>query len=142
MTRINLVDPTELCDKHLLAEYRELIRIPNAVWSGKMQTKYIDSPKQYTLGAGHVKFFVDKMLWLLERHQTLYSELLFREFNVTEIFWPSEMLDFFKNSRLFNDYNPSASEIDLNISRILDRMPVNPKFTHRGAPLYYEGNYR
>lgn len=30
MTRINLVPPEELCDQHLLAEHRELTRIPNA----------------------------------------------------------------------------------------------------------------
>ena len=35
MTRINLVPPTELCDQHLLAEHRELTRIPNAVAKGK-----------------------------------------------------------------------------------------------------------
>ena len=31
MTRINLIPPKELCDQHLLAEFRELTRIPNAV---------------------------------------------------------------------------------------------------------------
>ena len=142
MTRINLVDPSELCDKHLMAEYRELIRIPNAVYSGKMKTCYKDTPNVYTLGTGHVKFFVDKMLWLYERHQILYSELLFREFRVTEIVWPFEMLQFLKEQLLFNEYIPTKAEIELNISRILDRMPENPKFTHRTAPLYYEGNYR
>ena len=34
MTRINLVPPAELCDQHLLAEHRELTRIPNAVARG------------------------------------------------------------------------------------------------------------
>jgi len=35
MTRINLVPPQELCDQHLLAEHRELTRIPNAVARGR-----------------------------------------------------------------------------------------------------------
>lgn len=35
MTRINLIPPEELCDQHLLAEHRELTRIPNAVARGK-----------------------------------------------------------------------------------------------------------
>jgi len=35
MTRINLVPPEELCDQHLLAELRELPRIPNAVLKGR-----------------------------------------------------------------------------------------------------------
>ncbi|HGJ5874346.1 MAG TPA: pyrimidine dimer DNA glycosylase/endonuclease V [Arsenophonus apicola] len=29
MTRINVIPPNELCDQHLLAEHRELTRIPN-----------------------------------------------------------------------------------------------------------------
>lgn len=28
MTRINLVDPSELLDQHVLAEFREITRIP------------------------------------------------------------------------------------------------------------------
>ena len=39
MTRINLVPPEELCDQHLLAEHRELTRIPNAVAKGKYHLK-------------------------------------------------------------------------------------------------------
>ena len=142
MTRINLIDPSELCDKHLMAEYRELIRIPNAVYSGKMQTKYNDSPKEYTLGAGHVKFFVDKMLWLCNRHEALAYELVYREYNIELMTWDHVMIEFMKSNKLWNDYNPTQPEIDLNVSRILDRMPENPKFTYREAPLYYEGNYR
>ena len=142
MTRINLIDPSELCDKHLMAEYRELIRIPNAVYSGKMKTWYKDAPSIYTLGTGHVKFFVDKILWLLNRHQDLFDELRYRGFNVTEMQIDSQMAMFFKKNKLFNEYQPTKEEVNLNISRILDRMPENPKFTHREAPTYYEGNYR
>lgn len=36
MTRINLIAPAELCDQHLLAEHRELTRIPNAVAKGNL----------------------------------------------------------------------------------------------------------
>lgn len=37
MTRINVVPPSELCDQHLLAEFRELTRIPNGVLYGKFK---------------------------------------------------------------------------------------------------------
>ena len=49
MTRINLVPPEELCDQHLLAEHRELTRIPNAVAKGKYHLK---GPVSYT----HLKY--------------------------------------------------------------------------------------
>ena len=48
MTRINLVPPAELCDQHLLAEHRELTRIPNAVAKGKYHLK--GQPAEYKLG--------------------------------------------------------------------------------------------
>lgn len=62
MTRINLVPPAELCDQHLLAEHRELTRIPNAVAKGKYHLK--GQPAEYKLGEGHVRFFFNKMAFL------------------------------------------------------------------------------
>ncbi len=47
MTRINLVPPSELCDQHLLAEYRELTRIPNLVAKGKFSLE--NQPSDYKL---------------------------------------------------------------------------------------------
>jgi hypothetical protein len=47
MTRINVVPVTELCDKHLLAEHRELKRIPNRIVKGKFTLK--DAPTEYVL---------------------------------------------------------------------------------------------
>ena len=54
MTRINLVPPEELCDQHLLAEHRELTRIPNAVAKGKYHLK--GQPAEYKLGEGMCAF--------------------------------------------------------------------------------------
>lgn len=130
MTRINLIDPVLLCNQHLMAEYRELIRIPNSIVSGRMKSKYADQPKSYVLGSGHVKFFVDKMKWLHDRHRLLYAELRHREFNVQEILWDG-IVDDLVEKKIWNDWSPSNSEIELNISRILVRMPENAKWTNR-----------
>jgi hypothetical protein len=35
MTRINLIPVNELTDQHLLAEHREIKRIPNVILSGR-----------------------------------------------------------------------------------------------------------
>lgn len=56
MTRINLIAPAELCDQHLLAEHRELTRIPNAV--AKRKFSLLGQPEDYKLGTGHVRFFL------------------------------------------------------------------------------------
>lgn len=57
MTRINLVPVQNLCDQHLLAELRELPRIPNAVEKGRYSL--LNVPTEYVLGKGHVTFFYD-----------------------------------------------------------------------------------
>ena len=67
MTRISVgVRASELCDAHLIKERIELLRIPNAVKTGKAVVK--DIPKTFTLGKGHVKFFYDKTEYSQPHH--------------------------------------------------------------------------
>ena len=77
MTRINLIPPSELCDKHLIAEMHELPRV------FRLARPCPDAPKQYTLGKGHVKFFYDKIAFLHGRFIALVDEMLNRGFKVT-----------------------------------------------------------
>lgn len=66
MTRINgSIDPSDLTDQHLLAEYREMIRIPNHVLKRDVLLHKI--PESFRLGRGHVTFFYDKIQFLHER---------------------------------------------------------------------------
>ena len=82
MTRINAgIDPRELSDRHLIAEHRELKRIPNLVRKGKFHME--GQPKAFTLGTGHVKFFYDKLGFLYKRYVLLYEECHRRGFDVT-----------------------------------------------------------
>ena len=56
MTRINVgIPPAELVNQHLLAEHREIKRIPNCVAKGKYNMDGM--PERFKLGTGHVKFF-------------------------------------------------------------------------------------
>lgn len=113
MTRINVgIDPSELPDKLLIAEHREITRIPNAVHAKR--AKMINLPKTFTLGKGHVKFFYDKMFYLEKRYKNLYAECRRRGFNVTD-----------KKSAFYNlpekclhDYIPTMRDRQLIIERI------------------------
>ena len=61
MTRINAgILPKDLTSKHLIAEHREIKRIPNCVGKGKYNMDNI--PDKFKLGTGHVKFFYNKLL--------------------------------------------------------------------------------
>lgn len=113
MTRINVgIDPRELPSKLLLAEHRELKRIPNTISSGKAIIRNI--PIYFTLGTGHVTFFYNKVKYLQRRYQALYEECLNRDFLVTNY---SSAFDGVP-TKLMNDYIPEEKDRELLIERI------------------------
>lgn len=120
MTRINAhIKPKDLLDQHLLAEYREIVRIPNVVKSN-LSNAYDKSkiaPKSFKLSTGHVIYFYDKIKFLHRRFLALKQELDYRgiENNMTdEMFWniPSD---------LYNDLAECDVANDLVAHRIIER---------------------
>ena len=84
MTRINAsIKPAELCNSMLFAEYREIKRVPNKLKNNKYSSKSI-APLQFTLNSGHELFFKDKILYLKNRSDALFKELLKRGYNVED----------------------------------------------------------
>lgn len=84
MTRINAFIPVEdLSNKHLIAEHREIKRIPNHVAKHFKKLSLARIPKQFTLNTGHVTFFFDKGEFTYKRYIQLYEECKKRGFNVT-----------------------------------------------------------
>lgn len=117
MTRINVgYCPAKLTDKMLIAEHREIKRIPNAVLSGKARIENI--PEQFTLGTGHVKFFYNKLGYLLSRYRSLYHECKRRGFNVTDFSsaWCNAPAD------LCVKYKPSKRDKRLIVNRINSKL--------------------
>lgn len=116
MTRINCgIPPAELSDKHLIAEHREIKRVPNVIKKGKFNLN--GQPKEFTLGTGHVKFFYTRLLYLKKRYEELYKECVNRNFNVTYFgdAWDDIPSDF------MNDYTPTAKDIKIIKERIKER---------------------
>lgn len=120
MTRINVgIPPKELTNKHLIAEHREIKRIPNVVSKGRYNLKNV--PASFTLGKGHVSFFYNKMGYLKERYQELHAECVARGFKVQnfEDSWrgvPKELM---------NHYTPTDRDVQIIRERIADRL-ANP----------------
>jgi hypothetical protein len=117
MTRINVGYPVEeLTTKHLIAEHREIKRIPNMISSGKAVVK--DIPNEFCLGKGHVKFFYNKLLYLLKRYKKIYNECKQRGFNVQDYSgaWDSCPVD------LMNDWIPEKKDKELIFKRILSKL--------------------
>jgi len=116
MTRINAGIPVDqLSDKHLIAEHREIKRIPNMIFSGR--AKLVGIPENFILGKGHVKFFYNKLLYLKLRYEELYEECKRRGFNITYFG------DAWKDSKpeLMNDWKPTKDSIKLIKQRIKER---------------------
>ena len=115
MTRINVgIHPRELPDKLLLAEHREITRIPNTVTSGRAKLR--DLPKKFTLGAGHVKFFYSRLGYLSQRYTSLFVECRRRGFQVTDKSTAFEKTD--ETSGLFGEYVETPEDRQILMERI------------------------
>jgi len=116
VTRINTgIQPEELPDKLLLAELREIKRIPNVIRQGKYNMKGI--PEEFTLGQGHVKFFYNKLKYLLDRYNALRQEALQRGFNVSD--WSDAWNGV--PAQLMNDYVETKRDREILLERIAEK---------------------
>lgn len=127
MTRINLVNPRELYDQHLMAEYREIFMIPAALkrsLKSKRGFKPEDIPPEFRLGRGHVKFFYDKGKYLAERYEKLKKELKRRGYklDVRRIF-PKNI---FLQHNLFGLWRPSGKDLALIRERLSEKIARKP----------------
>jgi deoxyribonuclease (pyrimidine dimer) len=118
MTRINVgIPPTELVNQHLIAEHREIKRIPNCIAKGKYNMQGI--PDKFKLGTGHVKFFYNKLLYLKNRYISLYEECIKRGFNVQNYISAWDNVP----EELMNDYKVEDNDIKIIKQRIDERRP-------------------
>lgn len=122
MTRINCgILPSELSTKHLIAELREIKRIPNHILKNKDNINLKNIPLKFTLGAGHVVFFYNKLGYLYERYQKLYDEAKnVRNFNVSD-FSESFINAIDIRPDLNNNYIETLDDRKILISRLLER---------------------
>lgn len=112
MTRINCIPVEKLTSQHLLAEYREMLRMRH-VWPRKSKPNI----PTYRMGKGHVLFFADKGQWLVKRHRELRAEMRRRGMqpNITLDLatWPEESM---------NDWTPPPSAKLENVGRLIVRL--------------------
>ncbi len=129
MTRINLVDPSELTDQHLIAEYREIFMVAGSLkrtlLSKRGYQKY-KVPQNYTLNKGHVYFFYNKGKYLDKRYNKLISEMKVRGFK------PNKNRNFpkkiFIDNDLYNDWNPNIEDYKIVRDRINKKISMKPNW--------------
>jgi len=134
--RCNLIPSYFLTDQHLMAERRELRMIPpllkKRVDSGKHTTA--DIPKRFTLGKGHMLFWLNKMLYLSKRYDALTEEMIRRDFKAD----PALTFDM-KCAilcKMDNDWEPQPEDYDIIVARIRDRVREKPGwYRYCGRPV-------
>ena len=133
MTRINVVPPAEICDQQLIAEWRELTRIPNGIVAGKYVIDLEAIPAQYTVrtednpdgGKGHMKFFFNKLKYLYRRYKAIRDELAQRGMPRRSM-WPEDFD--FSMIGLWGEYEPTREAMNLNRKRIAEMFPKNARY--------------
>ena len=134
MTRINIVEPSELTDQHLIAEYREIFMVAGSLKrtlvskDGYQESKV---PVNYKLSTGHVYFFYNKGKYLHKRYDELIREMKDRGFS------PSDDRPFpfsvFSDNGLYNDWTPTIEDYEVIRQRIAERIAMKPEW-YRKTP--------
>lgn len=142
MTRINVgIDPAEVCDQMLVAEYRELPRIRSVLFRRIENGKRIPTGLTFTLGKGHVLFFLDKGEFLLDHWTSICDEMEYRGYQVN-LTWRPWPLRFNQHSlRQSLSIKECAAARPLLIERIrqqIRKMKRTPTWTNRVRPDWAE----
>lgn len=133
MTRINVVEPQELMDQHLLAEYRELPMVLAALRRSIRSKRGLPKiPTEYTLGKGHVTFFYDKGTFLYKRYKALKRELTTRGYRLD----PNRKIEWHTiGPNLWKEYDPTPIDVAINRVRIAQRIMKRPNwYRYYGKP--------
>ncbi len=127
MTRINLIEPSELTNRHLMGELHEITRVYGLVRKAQDRkiNKYnfkdkIKQPSAYTMGTGHVYFMYDKLGFITKRYYALNDEARSRGFKVNPI--NQDDLISGIQSWWFGDYQPTQEAVEINRQRIAERL--------------------
>jgi deoxyribonuclease (pyrimidine dimer) len=124
VTRVNCVPVEELHPKHLVAEYREIARIPALAYAAYSRGEEITDPRNpenYVLGTGHVRFFYGRLGYISQRFGELVSEMLRRGYNPKHLSLPD--LPTTMPAAWRADWEPCHEAMSINRQRIRERMP-------------------
>lgn len=131
MTRVNTIHPKHLTNEWLIAEWREIPRIVNELDRYPSRLVLKDIPPTYTLNAGHVKFFRNKLLFIQKRHNMIIKELTNRGINFDHSIKIS-LDNLAPHIKMFacNDWIPTKVDHSKLIVRLDERFILRKKAYH------------
>lgn len=122
MTRINCIPPRELTRQHLIAEYRELPRVfglARAAFARGETPDDLRNPMNYTLGAGHVRFFYCRLGYLVKRQLAIIEEMRARGYK--PLFDAPHGLVAGFPIAWCQDWEPTTEALAKNLARLSER---------------------
>lgn len=140
MTRVNLVHVTDLADQHLFAEWREIKMVVPAA-KKSLTTQSVAEvvgkiPSEYTLGAGHVTFFYNKLPFLKDRFALLTNELLQRGFDIKPFDFETPDYSCVWLRLTQTQWKPTKKDIQTNVDRIAQRLNERPDWYRYYGDVY------
>lgn len=131
MVRVNLINPKNLADQHLIAEYNEILMLLGHLKKHGVNHKKI--PEQYKLGSGHINFFKNKLKYLKSRHELIKKEMRSRGFTTNKSIFLKEF-----SKELHNHWSPSNRDIKIIRSRLIEKINLKPNYyRHHGEKVHY-----
>lgn len=128
MTRVNVgINPYELCDQHLLSEYKELPRVFRQ-YKGK-------APEQFTLGTGHVLWCAKRPIYMRHRYLTIVTELQHRGYTLKYL----EPFNIEAKEEPYvtaEEWLRARELLQLRIQDRLSTMKRKPKWINRSRPAW------
>jgi deoxyribonuclease (pyrimidine dimer) len=119
------IRPEQLSDEHLFAEQRELKMLPSLykrIGDGSRHK----SPDKFTLGKGHILFFIYKPNYTHNRYNLVFDECIRRGYNITNESW--RWTDAYGDQFLGKpDYEETGVEKYILIDRITSKVMSSPK---------------
>lgn len=114
MVRVNLIDPKNLSDQHLIAEYYEIAILVSYI---RRYPDLSNIPATFRLGTGHMRFFKDKVLYLSKRYKKITDEMERRKFRVGKSL---EVKGF--GEPYMNDWLPRNEDVELVKLRLKEKV--------------------
>lgn len=134
MTRINVgIKPADLCDQHLVAEYKEIYRL----FSTRAPVK---PPQHFKLGRGHVLWCAQHLGSALKRLRLLRDEMKYRGFKVNLPMLRQKKSDpRYQSHWTRKDEAEACIVLVFRICTRLAKMKRKPKWTKRKKPAWVDG---
>ena len=127
MVRINLINPKNLADQHLLAEHVEILML----FTSALKYDKDKVPNDFRLGKGHINFFKNKLEYLKQRFLNIQEEMRERGYmtdaNIQNYTFEKEQL---------GNFSPSQQDFKVIKDRLLEKINEKPDwYTYYGEKL-------